>query len=189
MSKEALVKGYAEALFAVAEAEGSVGAVEDELFAFAKAIETQPKLRDALTDPQLPAENKKAILRDLLGGKATPHTVNILGFLIEQGRARDLEKIIEKLAEVAAEAGERAAEIEQLRRLPRDLVDRLAAQLALAAVPQRADAGHNLPADEWHTDLQPWPDQPAGVFSLPTRLSQDSNISSKNLTDSANSRS
>lgn len=103
MAKENLVRGYAEALFAIAEAEGGLGAVEDELFAFAKAVESRNELREALLDPKLPAENKKGLIRDLLGMKANPHTVNILGFLIEQGRARELGRIIEKLAEVAAE--------------------------------------------------------------------------------------
>src|SRR4029453_9481689 len=32
-----------------------------------------------------------------------PHTVSILGFLIEQGRARELGRIVEALAELAAE--------------------------------------------------------------------------------------
>ncbi|MBI2238819.1 MAG: F0F1 ATP synthase subunit delta, partial [Actinobacteria bacterium] len=51
--KDALVRGYAEALFAIAEAEGSLAAVEDELFAFAKAVERQGRLREALSDPAL----------------------------------------------------------------------------------------------------------------------------------------
>ena len=48
-----LVQGYARALFSVAEAEGSLEQVEDELYRFAKAAEGQSKLRDALTDPRL----------------------------------------------------------------------------------------------------------------------------------------
>jgi len=101
--KEALVRGYAEALFAVAEAEGELAAVEDELYAFAKTLEHETKLREALTDPALPAENKKALVRDLLGERANPHTVNALGFLIDQGRARDIGRIAEELAAIAAE--------------------------------------------------------------------------------------
>ena len=101
--REALVRGYAQALFAVAEAEDDLGSVEDQLFAFVKALEKNPKLRDALTDPALPAENKRGLVHDVFGDRASPHTVNILGFLIDQGRTRDLERIIEGLVEVAAE--------------------------------------------------------------------------------------
>lgn len=99
----ARVRGYAQALFAVAEAEGSLDAVEDELFAFAKAVQREARLRDALTDPALPAERKRAVVQDLLGERASPHTANLIGFVIEQGRARELEKIIEGLVDVAAE--------------------------------------------------------------------------------------
>jgi F0F1-type ATP synthase delta subunit len=34
--RDVLVHGYAEALFSVAEAEGALGSIENELFAFAK---------------------------------------------------------------------------------------------------------------------------------------------------------
>jgi len=66
-------------------------------------VEREGRLREALTDPALPAENKKALIRELLGDRASPHTAGILGFLIEQGRARELGRIVEELAELAAE--------------------------------------------------------------------------------------
>jgi F-type H+-transporting ATPase subunit delta len=103
-----MIQGYATALFAVAEAEGSLEEVEDDLFQFGRAIEREGRLREALTDPQLPADRKKAVIQDLLGGKANPHTVNLLGFLIEQGRAKDLPRIVQALMEMAAERRRRA---------------------------------------------------------------------------------
>ncbi len=110
--KEALIRGYAEALFAIAEAEGDLATVEDELFAFAKAVERESRLREALTDPGLPAERKRAVIQDLLGSRGSRHTVNLLAFLVEQGRARELGSIIEGLAAVAAEHREhRLAEV------------------------------------------------------------------------------
>jgi len=111
--KHALVRGYAEALFAVAEAEGELAAVEDELYAFAKALEGQTKLREALTDPALPAENKKGLLRDVLGERANPHALSALGFLIDQGRAREIGRIVEELVAVAAER--RAHQVAEVR--------------------------------------------------------------------------
>jgi len=111
--KESLVRGYAEALFAVIEAEGESAAVEDELYAFAKTLERETKLREALTDPGLPADNKKGLVRDVLGERANPHTVNALGFLIDQGRAREIGRIVESLAEVAAER--RAHQVAEVR--------------------------------------------------------------------------
>jgi F-type H+-transporting ATPase subunit delta len=107
-AKDSIVKGYAQALFAVADAEGELDRVEDELYRFGKTVEGQPKLREALTDPALPAERKKELIREILEGKANRHTIALLGFLVEQGRAKDLPKIIEALAQVAAEQRSRS---------------------------------------------------------------------------------
>ncbi|MEX0991507.1 MAG: ATP synthase F1 subunit delta [Actinomycetota bacterium] len=102
-TKDAVIRGYAEALFAVADAEGDLDKVEGELYAFAKAIEANPELREALTDPALPVERKQAVIGDVLGDKTNPSTANLLGLLVEQGRARELQRIIEQLAQIAAE--------------------------------------------------------------------------------------
>ncbi len=60
----------------------------------------------------LPTENKKAVIRDLLGDRANPVTVNVLGFAIDAGRARELPRIIDSLAELAAaERQQRLAEV------------------------------------------------------------------------------
>jgi F-type H+-transporting ATPase subunit delta len=99
---------YATALVAVAEAEGDLGKVEDELFAFAKAAEQNPTLREALNDQGLPVENRQALVRDILGGKGHLVTVNLLSFLIESGRARDLSKIADAFVQLAAASREHA---------------------------------------------------------------------------------
>ena len=101
--KDAMIRGYAEALFAVAEAEGETQAVESQLYAFAKLLETQPKVREALIDPALPVDNKRGLIRDTLGKRANPIAVNLLGFLAEQGRGRELVRIVEELVTVSAE--------------------------------------------------------------------------------------
>jgi F-type H+-transporting ATPase subunit delta len=101
--KDETISGYAEALYSVAEAEGALADVEDELFRFAKIAETDAKLREALTDASVPVENRKALVADLLGGRTNVQTVNLLGFILEQGRARQLGEIVEALVELAAE--------------------------------------------------------------------------------------
>jgi F-type H+-transporting ATPase subunit delta len=103
VTRKEAIRGYAEALFSVAEAEEALEVVEDELFRFARALEREQRLRDALTDPVLPAERKRAVLGDVLGERANPHTVNLLRFLVEQGRARDLPAIVDELVALAAE--------------------------------------------------------------------------------------
>jgi len=108
VDKDARVRRYAEALYGIAEAEGELEAVENQLYAFAKLLEQQVRIREALTDPALPVENKRGLIADTLGARANPIAVNLLGFLVEQGRARDLGPIVEMLAEVAAERREHA---------------------------------------------------------------------------------
>jgi F-type H+-transporting ATPase subunit delta len=108
MTNEDLVRGYAEALFSVADAEGVLERVEDELYAFARAVEQHADLREALTDATLPSENKKAVLAELLGDRAHPVTVNALSFVVESRRARELGKIMGELASLTAERRQRA---------------------------------------------------------------------------------
>lgn len=131
--RDRLIQGYAQALFAVAEAEGDLEQVEDELYRFGKTVESQPELRDALTDPALPLDRKRAVLEELLGDKASPHTSNLLTFLVEQGRARDLQRIVTALAEVAAERRRKAvAEVRSAVPLDEDQRARLAEALSKA---------------------------------------------------------
>jgi F-type H+-transporting ATPase subunit delta len=134
--KDRLVNGYAQALFAIAEAEGTLETVEDELFRFGKAVEREPALRDALVDPSLPVDRKKAILQDLLGDRASPHTLGLLGFIVEQGRAKDLSRIAAALAEVAAER-RRKAVAEVRVAIPLDAARRERLQEALAGATDR----------------------------------------------------
>jgi F-type H+-transporting ATPase subunit delta len=131
--KDTLVRGYAHALFAVAEAEGELEQVEDELYRFGKAMDREPKLREALTDPALPAGRKRDVLEDLLGEQASRHTVSLLSFIVEQGRAKDLPKIVEAIAELAAERRRKAvAEVRTAVPLTAERRTKLAAALSKA---------------------------------------------------------
>ncbi len=102
MAREA-IRGYAQALFSVAQAEDALEDVQDELFRFARALDQENQLRETLTDPALPVERKKAILQDILGTRASPHTVSIVGFLVEQGKTRELTAIVDELVALASE--------------------------------------------------------------------------------------
>jgi F-type H+-transporting ATPase subunit delta len=107
-SRDPRIQGYAKALLDIAQAEGALDQVEDELFRFARTLENEIRLRDALVDPQLPVERRVAMLRELLGQKATQHTVNLIGFVVEQGRSRELIQIIDSLVELAAKERQKA---------------------------------------------------------------------------------
>jgi F-type H+-transporting ATPase subunit delta len=131
--RDELIRGYAEALFGVAEAEGETGAVEDQLYAFARLVERDVKVRDALADPSLPAENKRGLIRDVLGERANPVAVNLLGLVVEAGRARDIGAIVDGLTSVAAEHRQhQVAEVRSAVPLDAARREKLAAALSKA---------------------------------------------------------
>ena len=128
-----LARGYAQALFQVARAEGALEDVEDELFRFARILENEAHLREALTDQGLPPEHRAKMVLELLGPKASPHTTNIIAFLVQQGRARELPKIIDSLVRLAAEERNKAvAEVRSAVPLDGDTRDKLKEAIALA---------------------------------------------------------
>ena len=130
---DARIDGYARALFEVARAEGTIDEVEDELFRFARSFESSDSLRNALTDEMVPAGKRQAIVEDLLGGKATPTTTQLVSMVVGSGRGRDLPAIIDKLVERAASSKDLAvAEVRTAVPLTSDQHDRLKAALANA---------------------------------------------------------
>lgn len=127
------IDGYARALFEIARAEGTIDEVEDELFRFARSYESSDALRNALTDEMIPAGKRQAIVEDLLGGKATSTTTQLVSMVVGSGRGRDLPAIIDKLVERASNSKDlEVAEVRSAIALTDDQQDRLKAALANA---------------------------------------------------------
>ena len=127
---DALIEGYARALFEIARAEGTLDEVEDELFRFARSYESSDALRTTLTDENLPAEKRQAIVEDLLDGKATTTTVQLVSMVVGSGRGRDLPAIVDSLVERASSAKQLdTAEVRTAVPLTADQLDRLKAAL------------------------------------------------------------
>ncbi|MFK7917871.1 MAG: ATP synthase F1 subunit delta [Ilumatobacter sp.] len=99
---DAQIQGYARALFEVARADGTLDEVEDELFRFARSYEGSEELRNTLSDDQIPAEKRQAIIEDLLGGKATATTTQLVSMVVGSGKARDLPAIVDVLVQRAS---------------------------------------------------------------------------------------
>jgi F-type H+-transporting ATPase subunit delta len=130
---DARIEGYARALFEIARAEGTLDEVEDELFRFARSYESSDALRNALTDEAVPAGKRQAIVEDLLGGKATTTTTQLVSMVVGSGRGRDLPAIIDNLVARASSAKNLAvAEVRSAVPLSGDQQARLAAALANA---------------------------------------------------------
>ena len=130
---DARIEGYAKALFEIARAEGTLDEVEDELFRFARSYESSDALRNALTDDMIPAAKRQAIVEDLLGGKATATTTQLVSMVVGSGRGSDLPAIIDIL--VARASSSKNLEVAEARSavpLTADQQDRLRAALANA---------------------------------------------------------
>jgi F-type H+-transporting ATPase subunit delta len=127
------IDGYARALFEVARAEGTLDEVEDELFRFARSFESSDALRSALTDELVPAAKRQAIVEDLLGGRATPTTTQLVSMVVGSGRGRELPAIIDRLVQRAANSKNlEVAEVRSAVALTDDQQARLKAALANA---------------------------------------------------------
>jgi F-type H+-transporting ATPase subunit delta len=130
---DARIDGYARGLFEIATAEGTIDEVEDELFRFARSLEGSDELRNTLTDDQIPAAKRQAIVEDLLGGKATSTTTQLVSMVVGSGRGRDLPAIIDRLVARASSSKQlELAEVRSAVALSDDQQDRLAAALANA---------------------------------------------------------
>jgi F-type H+-transporting ATPase subunit delta len=133
MANDERIDGYANALFEVASVEGSLEAVENELFQIARALETNDELRTTLTDAAIPVERRQSIVEDLLNNRASPVTVALVSFVVAAGRAHDLPAIIDRLVARAAQAKNKVvAEVRTAVPLSDDQRTRLADALGKA---------------------------------------------------------
>src|SRR4029079_2801387 len=107
-----------------------LGRVEDGLFLFARPVEPTGARRPPLTDENLPAEKRQAIVEDLLDGKATATTVQLVSMVVGSGRGRDIPAIVDSLVQRASSAKNLdVAEVRTAVPLTSDQLDRLKAAL------------------------------------------------------------
>jgi F-type H+-transporting ATPase subunit delta len=133
MSDATVIDGYARGLFEVAKAEGTLDEVEDELFRFARSYESSDELRSALTNDEIPPAKRQAIVEDLLGGKATSTTVQLISMVVGSGHGKDLPAIVDRMVQRAASSKDmEVAEVRSAIELSQDQQDRLRAALANA---------------------------------------------------------
>lgn len=130
---EARIEGYARALVEIAEAEGNLSVVENELFRLARALEQSEPLRKVLTDESIPAVRRQAVVEELIGAAATNTTTQLVGLIIGAGRGRDLPAIVDKVVKRASSAQNKdLAEVRTAVALTPEQEARLAAALEKA---------------------------------------------------------
>lgn len=104
-----------QALLEVAERDGKVDEVEDQLFRFSRILDAQPRLAILLGDHTSPAEGRVGLLGTVLessSSKVTPVAVSLLSHTVELLRGQPADEAVLFLAEVAvARRGEVVAQV------------------------------------------------------------------------------
>lgn len=128
------IRGFVEFDLASVGDLAEVDVIEDEVFRFARVVESSPELRDALSNPEVPLAARLGVLGDLLQGKARPGTGRLLGYVLRAGRVRDIVRAFDWVVEMTAEErGRRIAEVRTAVELDEEQRLRLAAALTRIA--------------------------------------------------------
>lgn len=104
MAQDPINTGYARALFEMAQAEGVVSRVEEELFRLRELLKANPELLQFLKDPNVKPEGKRQALGDLFQGRVHPLVLSTLISLSDQDRAGRVLHVIEDFSTIAAAA-------------------------------------------------------------------------------------
>lgn len=117
----------------LAEREGNLDETEDELFRFARVVQSTPEVRDALSDRTVGLPGRRALVADLLRGRASATTV-VLASRAVAARERTFAHTMEGFVALAAEQKNRVvATVRVARPLTPEQRTRLQASLARQA--------------------------------------------------------
>jgi F-type H+-transporting ATPase subunit delta len=91
-----------EASLDAADARGELDGVEDELFRFGRIVGGDRELGRILSDRKAPAEGKRALLDQLLSGRVSPVTEQLLRNVLTGPHVGTAENAVERLSDVAS---------------------------------------------------------------------------------------
>lgn len=118
------------ATLGVAEKEGSLDEIEDQLFRFGRILDREPELGTLLVDPNTPADKRVELLNRVLDGKVAPVTATLLEQTVRTPRGRSLDLAAEELSELAAARRDRyVAHVRTAVGLTADQEERLAGSM------------------------------------------------------------
>ncbi len=104
---DALERLAIEALAYVAERQGTLDDLEDELFRFGRLVAGQPDLRSALASSEPTPQSKRELLDALLQGKVTPVALSMIAQMVLHPRGRSLPVALDLCAQIAADRRQR----------------------------------------------------------------------------------
>lgn len=106
MTTSEITRAYARALFDLANAADAVDAADEGFRMIVETVRGSVELRDVLADSAVPAEKKRAVVRDLFADAASPEAVAIASTMVERGLSGSLGDVARVFGEIAeAERG------------------------------------------------------------------------------------
>ena len=101
MAHDPINLGYARALFEMAQAEGVVSRIEEELYRLGELLKGNPELLQFLKDPNIKPEGKRRALSDLFQGRVHPLVLTTLVSLSDQDRGGRVLQVIAEFNTIA----------------------------------------------------------------------------------------
>ncbi len=98
-----IASGYATAVLEDVQTVAELEQIENELFGFARTVDSTDVLRSALADPSRSVSDRRDLISDLLHGRANPVTVRLARASMNS-RSRDPGGSLDWMAERVAEA-------------------------------------------------------------------------------------
>lgn len=102
MPHDPINTGYARALLEMAQAEGVVGRIEEDMYRLRELLRSNPALLEFLKDPNIQREGKRHALSELFTGRVHPLALNALLTLSDTDRSSRVLHIIEEFLAAAA---------------------------------------------------------------------------------------
>lgn len=103
MATSGRIAGFSQALLESLDGKPDIAQVEDELFRFARTIETNSRLRRVLSGIGSDSIQRRGIVADLLSTKSHPVTLEIALFAAASDRLRDFVEVLDAIVARAAE--------------------------------------------------------------------------------------
>ncbi|MFM7574520.1 MAG: ATP synthase F1 subunit delta [Snowella sp.] len=91
-----IAEPYAQALMSLAESRGMVEVIGESIRSLAELLESSPDLRDFIASPVVQDDNKKAVLKRVLGSEINPFLLNFLMLLVDKRRIIFLEAVCQQ---------------------------------------------------------------------------------------------
>lgn len=94
---------YAKALYQAVVSQNLLGAVDDDLSAVARLIETDPRLGKFLLDPNVAREEKASLLDRVFSDRITAVTLQFLRLVMQKRREEELPLIAQEFSRLRRE--------------------------------------------------------------------------------------